>query len=316
MLGKKILKIAQSAVESCLKYKSFKRPIFIIAPPRSGSTLLFECLSQFEELVHLPFEADSIWWHYFPYDRMSDPSDYISQALATDKNIRRVRRHIYKAVISQSILQSCKGADYWSYKLGQYPIRYLDKTIANCFHLDFLEQAFPDAQYIFLVRDPRATISSMIQGWPYCDRFGKPQLGSFLKHISNASIQHWSYPAPPHWRTVVSKPLPEICAWSWQQHIHYALQFFTRRSQSVIQVRYEDLSKNPALTIQTLAQQLGLRISKASQAYAEHPPLSRTTLSVPYPQKWQALNRDDITSLYPQIEMTAQKIGYDISLNF
>ena len=316
MLSKQTFKAIWQILENRLNFDGLKHPIFIISPPRSGSTLLFECLSQLEELVHLPYEADQIWWQHFPYEQMSSPSDYIGSDLATQNNIQKIRRSTYKAAVYGSILQSFHTSDYWSCKFGQYPIHYLDKTIANCFHLEFLVRAFPDAQYIFLVRDPRATISSMIQGWPYCDRFGKPQLSPVLHQIRNASIQHWSYPAPPNWQTIVTKPLPEICAWSWQQHINYALQGFRHLSQPVIQVRYEDLSNNPALTIQTLAQQLGLSISKASQTYAERPPLSRTTLSAPDPQKWQTLNRDTILALCPTLEMTAQQIGYDISLNF
>jgi hypothetical protein len=44
------------------------------------------------------------------------------------------------------------------YLFGFKRIRYLDKTITNCFHLRFLNRAFPDAQYIMLLRDAGQTL--------------------------------------------------------------------------------------------------------------------------------------------------------------
>ncbi len=44
-----------------------ERPVFVIAPPRSGSTLLFECLAQFRELTAFTDrEGTFIWRRVLP----------------------------------------------------------------------------------------------------------------------------------------------------------------------------------------------------------------------------------------------------------
>ena len=74
----------------------------------------------------------------------------------------------------------------------------------------------------------------MIEGWPYLERFGKPQLTPYLRRHEARTIEHWTYPAPPGWQQVVGRPLAEICAWSWQQHVEAALAFCARRAGDVL----------------------------------------------------------------------------------
>ncbi len=44
-------------------------------------------------------------------------------------------------------------------------IRRLEKTPKNALRIPFFEQIFPDARYIFLWRDPRENLSSIIEAW-------------------------------------------------------------------------------------------------------------------------------------------------------
>ena len=195
--------------------------------------------------MHLHAEADPVWWHHFPYEGMADPSDHVAAAALAAADHRRFCRQLYReAVISH--LRHRRSAAPVRHLLGLAPIRYLDKTIANCFHLEALERLFPDARYVFLVRDPRANIASMIEGWPYLERFGKPQLTPYLRRHEARTIEHWSYPAPPGWQQVVGRPLAEICAWSWQQHVEAALALRARHAGAVLEVRYEELDLGPA----------------------------------------------------------------------
>jgi hypothetical protein len=196
--------------------------------------------------------------------------------------------------------------------LGQKPIRYLDKTIANCFHLEFLELAFPGAQFIFLVRDPRANISSMLESWPHLKLVGKPQLDAIVHNQPNASVDHWSFPAPPGWQSVLPKPLPEICAWIWQQHVEYVQQFFRQSRQAMILVRYEDLITERWATIAEIATKLGLEPAEDTQRQVRQGPMSRTVVSKPYPDKWKNQNYEEIQSILPLIRETAAGIGYEL----
>jgi hypothetical protein len=303
--------LARSCIAPAASCRRFERPIFLLAPPRSGSSFLFDCLCQFEEVVHLGAEADVIWWHHFPYGARAQPSDQVDAAAVSAAGGRRLCRDLYRATLINSWRQRRSGARA-RHLLGLEPIRYVDKTIANCFHLEALERLFPDARYVFLVRDPRANIASMIEGWPYLERFGKAELTPCLRRCQERTIEHWTYPAPPGWQGVVGRPLAEICAWSWQQHVEAVLAFCARRPGDVLWVRYEDLAENPSRVVQGLAGALGLRWSERVARHVRDAPLSRTTVSPPAPDKWQARHAGAIARVLPQLRATAGRIGYQL----
>jgi LPS sulfotransferase NodH len=293
--------------------KRFDRPVFILAPPRSGSTLLFECLAT-TGVFHLRAEADLYWWQIWPYRRAVDTSDLIGEADASRHEVDRLFRVLYRqAVIAR--IQQRDGMIAVRHLLGTARIRYLDKTIANCFHLEVLARFFPDASFVFLVRDPRASIASMIEGWPYRERFGKPQLTPVLKRLEPRTIGHWSYPAPPGWQEVVGRPLVEICAWSWRQHVEAVLEFFERRPQPPIRVAYEQLVHDLPDTVRELASALDLPWPERAEAYARRAPPSRTTVSGPSRDKWRRRHAWAIEQVLPAIEVTARRIGYDLGID-
>jgi hypothetical protein len=299
---------------SALDDRSFDRPFFILAPPRSGSTLLFESMFRFDELFHFNHESDLIWWQHFPYEKMKEPSDYIGMEYVTAENIETIRRDTYNRVVGKHINENpaLKREDL---QYGFNKIRYLDKTIANCFHLHFLEKAFPSAQYILLVRDPRANISSMLEGWPYIERFGKPQLTHIIHSIEHAKIQHWTYPAPPGWQKIVTQTLPEICAWSWEQHILHVLNFFNQKNVKYRLIRYEDIVSDPINTFSHLAEELDVKFTDKIKQYIQNPAPAFTTVSKAEKDKWKRLNYKEIISLLPAIEITAKKLGYNVYEN-
>lgn len=304
------------AIDSPVPCNAFDRPIFIIAPPRSGSTFLFECLARSREVHHIGHEADGIWWRVFPYGRAGPPSDFVSAECASRSAVRSILRRTYTAAALVRVREYTRTS--WPfhlirYSLGLKRIRYLDKTVANCFHLGFLEKAFPNAQYVLLVRDPRPGISSMMEGWSHTELVGKPQLTPVLRGMDEATIEHWSYPAPPGWQEMVSRPLVQICAWSWQQHVEHALSFFDSRPARPVMVRYEDLVADSLDTITALADDLDLTVTEGMRSFALARPESKTTITRPRQGKWLAANRDQIESIVPMVATTAEKIGYHLS---
>src|SRR5688572_8054423 len=56
-----------------------ERPVFIIAPPRSGSTFLFECLTRFPELrAFTDREGTYLWRWVMPYEKRMSMSETIA----------------------------------------------------------------------------------------------------------------------------------------------------------------------------------------------------------------------------------------------
>jgi len=255
--------------------------------------------------------ADLIWWRHFPYEAMADPSDRVDAAALAAVDRPRLCRHLYRQAVIDRLRRRRSPAPLRQL-LGLAPIRYLDKTIANCFHLEALERLFPDARYVFLVRDPRATIASMIEGWPHLERFGKPRLTPCLRRHEGRTIEHWAYPAPPGWQRVVDRPLAEICAWSWQQHVEAVLAFWARQVGNVLSVRYEELVQDPLHVVHDIASELGLGWSEDVVRYVREALLSRTTLTRPSPDKWRVKYAGEIARVLPQVRPTARRIGYEL----
>lgn len=250
---------------------------------------------------------DALWWDYYPYQRMIEPSDLITGAEYTARVAHRIRRDLYR--FARWGREERGNRSSLAEKLALRPIRYLDKTIANCFHLEYLDRLFPEARYIFLLRDPRATISSMLEGWHDPQKFVKPQLQRWIP--ASSSIRHWAYPAPPGWMHVLDRSLEQVCAWSWRQHIEIADSALQRLSpQRTLMVKYEDLLNEPTPTAQKIAQFCEVRWHTGVGRYLAERPLSRTTISRPQVDKWREKHQSEIESLMPTIAPVMEKFGY------
>ncbi len=288
------------------RYK-IKKPVFIIAPPRSGSSFLFECLSCFKEFFHLKFEADKIWWKFFPYDEMNDPSDKVPNHKYHEDIIYEFKKEFYTRAAKNYFKKRNRKIPFF-YKHGLQNIRYLDKTIANAFHIDFLNRYFPDAIYIFLVRHPYPNISSMIEGWGN-ENFIKPQLRKYIEGYNNSRISKWTYPAPKGWIDMINKDIPEICAWSWKMHVESAIKGFNDNKISPIVIHYEDLINNSLLIIRDISEKINVKFLDEYNEYFLNPPLSWTTITKPDEKKWKKY-LPKLEKLNHYTIETAQKIGY------
>lgn len=297
-------------VDQWRPYRVLRRPVFILAAPRSGSTFLFDLMCRFEEVWAAPGEVDQVWWHYFPYERFQEPSDHVGGEEYTPENGRIVRHDFYHCSLwnRRSRGLPCGLRD----RYGLRRVRYLDKTIANCFHLEFLKKAVPDALYIFLQRDARATVSSMVEGWHNPKRFIKRQLQPFIDP-QKSRVPVWCYPAPRGWTKVLETSVEEICAWSWCQHVltvEEQLRDIPARQQLLL--KYEDLNERPAEAASRLAAFCGFTLGATVEEFIKHRPLSRTTVSPPEPDKWQRLHGPQIDRVMPMIGPVMRRWGYQV----
>jgi len=79
-------------------------------------------------------------------------------------------------------------------------VRLLEKTPKNALRVPFLLEVFPDAQFIFLQRERRANLSSMMQAWRAKGWITYRQLPGWPGPWSRStSVVRW--PSPPRPRT-------------------------------------------------------------------------------------------------------------------
>jgi len=139
------------------------------------------------------------------------------------------------------------------------PIRLLEKTPENCLRLPFLQALFPDARVVFLVREGRANVHSLLEGWRHPHLF--PGYNTPLPVTSPGQTRgRWAFTLIPGWRELVNRPLAEICARQWVACNAAVLDFAASPgSLPVLAVRYEDLIAAPDETLEEIGRFLTLQ---------------------------------------------------------
>lgn len=291
----------------------FTRPVFILSAPRSGSSYFYEVVRRMKGVFSLTYENDPLWHYFFPYKRLDYPTDYIAKSELTPTNIKQIKLAFFLKYLNRP--KYLNRSDIFKKVLldgllFRQPIHYVEKTVANCFHLDILLEIFPDALFIHLVRDGRDCVSSMIEGWN-SGHFSKRK----LDYGGPMNISHWCYPIPPNWQTVVSKPLEEICAWSWLQHNEYVLKKCSEDksfASRCLQLKFEDFLADPINQTKSIADFLQLEVSPKTLSFMDKNQLSWSTITAPKKDKWKEINKNRIENISPLILPQMNQLGYEL----
>lgn len=267
---------------------SLRTPIFIVSAPRSGSTLLFETLAAHRSLATLGGEA-----HWL----VEGLAELRPGAAATDSN------RLTAAAMTPAVGEQLRAAirerlqDSAGQPLRDRELRFLEKTPKNALRIPFFQRLFPDARFIFLWRDPRENISSIIEAWRSGRWVTYPDLPGW--------DGPWSLLLPPQWQLQRGRPLPEIAAWQWDSAnrcICDDLATLPRESWTV--ARYDELRDSAPATIRRLCDFLGIGVDDGlAERLAQPLPLSRQTLTPPARDKWLT-NAGLIERILPAVENT------------
>ncbi len=166
------------------------------------------------------------------------------------------------------------------------PIRLLEKTPENCLRLPFLQALFPDARVIFLTRDGRANVHSLLEGWRQPHLF--PGYRTPVPVTSPGQTRgRWAFTLIPGWRELVDSPLEEICARQWvacnQAVLDYAA---SPGALPVLRMSYEALIAAPDVSLRRLAEFLAIDVAHIP-AYGRPLP-EVNVVSPPGAEKWRA----------------------------
>lgn len=187
------------------------------------------------------------------------------------------------------------------------PVRLLEKTPENCLRLPFMKALFPDARIIFLTRDGRANVHSLMEGWRQPHLF--PGYRTPIAVNSPGQTRgRWAFTLIPGWRELVNRPVEEICAHQWAVCNETVIAYMNAPDTlPVLPVRYEDLVLAPDETMRQLATFLGLQPADIP-AYKRGLP-EVNVVSSPDFNKWRR-ESETIERIAPVIAPVMAKLGY------
>ncbi len=271
-----------------------ERPIVILSAPRAGSTLLFETLAQAAGIYTIGGESHQLIESIAALrpGRGVVASNRLTRKDATIAIVAELRRRFSGRLLDRGAQPPAAGAS----------VRLLEKTPKNALRVPFLLEVFPDAQFIFLHREPRANLGSMMEAWRAKGWITYRQLPGWPGP--------WSLLLPPGYERFRGRPLEEIVAFQWQVANETILDDLANVSRERwTTVRYEDLIRDPGPVVAKLLEFAGLSMDPWLAEYLTKPlPLSRHTKTAPHPDKWKR-DAAEIERVMPTIAAVRARIG-------
>lgn len=271
-----------------------QQPLFIVAAPRSGSTLLFETLAVTPQLCTLGGEAH---WLVELIPQLKPGSPGVdSNRLTAEHCTREVEQLIVEGVLDN--LRDAKGQ---AVVTAAGALRLLEKTPKNALRIPFFARIFPDARFIFLWREPHGNLGSIIDAW---------RSGSWMTYRElDGWDGSWSLLLPPGWPALRGRPMEEIAAYQWEctnRIVLEDLQAVPRDRWT--SVRYEELLADPERSVRKLCEFAGIQFDSAlSERVAGALPLSRYTQTPPDPDKWRR-HEPAVTRVLSLVDSTWQRL--------
>jgi Sulfotransferase domain. len=260
---------------------AFDRPVFILSAPRSGSTLLHDLIAAANPMWSIDGELQTI------VDGIPSLSTagrgYVSQVLDDTDADPATAATIRACLLAE--LRSADGSRYLENPRADRPgrVRLIEKCPEDALRIPFLRHVFPDARFIFLQRDHRQTISSMVEAWQHPGFVAYPELSGWPRG-------HWCFLLPEGWQRRTDATLTEIASFQWSaasRAILHALDA-TPDDQWIL-VDFADLVASPAQEVQRACEFIGAEPSADLSSLLARPlPLSTTTISAPSPIKWKS----------------------------
>ena len=275
--------------------EAFDRPVFIVAPPRSCSTLLFQTLAQARDLWSLGDESHRLFESYPKLSPLRGVVD--SNRLTADLLDEKLAQSIPASFLAQIRDRAGNAPEG---RTGQ--IRLLEKTPKNALRIPFLDALFPDALFIYLYRDPLQNLASIIEAW---------RAGAFVTDRRFATTHGpWSLLLPPGWQGYTARPLEEIAAFQWASTQRLIMQDLgALADERWTAINAAELLENPRACVARLCAFMGVALDAEFERDLHGPlPLSRYTVSAPDALKWRR-HEHELARVWPEVAPLVAQIN-------
>ncbi|MEO0399921.1 MAG: sulfotransferase [Pseudomonadota bacterium] len=278
--------VVKSNQTSKFDEKLYDRPVFIVAAPRSGSTLLYETLAEHEIFWTIGGEAHS---HIEKIQALHPASHKFSSNILTAEDATpETADSIYRSF--GVALRDIDGAMIMRMALSERPrtIRFLEKTPKNALRIPFFKKIFPNARFIYLHREIGSNASSILEAWRSRRFVTYPRLPGWIN-------EPWSLVLFPGWRDLKNASVAEIAVQQWATVNKVILEDLTALPRADwTSVSNEAFLANPVEETRRLLEFCDLPFTErmSSVVSTELKP-SQYTLTKPEPNKWLK-NKDEL----------------------
>lgn len=272
----------------------FSRPIFVVGCSRAGTTVVYKILGLAHDLASMNKESHDFWFNLHPPAEKNWDSHTLTARDVSEQDIEKVSRFYYRAF----------GAR-----------RFVDKANQNCFAIPYLLALFPDAFIVFVKRDGRDNINSLIHGWGRPDEYAawSTDIPADVR-IDGGRYNRWCFFLFHGWRAFLNASIEDVCAQQWIETNEAALSAKQNIPPSQwVEIFYEDILHSPIETFQRIFEQLNLTFSDEIKRHCDNlASKPYNAFSSPRLNKWKEENRERIERITPKISETMCKIGYKI----
>lgn len=281
-----------------------RAPIILLGNFRSGTTMLQRVIDTHPDTVAL-YEPVGLWLYADP----SRSHDEFDARDATDSVKQYIRDQFLK-------YQEDNGGRV-----------IVEKTPHNILRIPYVREIFPDAHFIYIVRNPLSFISSVELKWQrpasrkrIMQRIRTTPVTQLHRYLSRFLIQAWEKKVlkrkylsvwGPRYRgiqqDVATEELMTVIARQWARATDKAeadlKQFEDGR---VLKLRYEDFVETPVEHLKRICRHCGLEMTAdMAEAVAAMVKTDRNS-------KWQRFDETQLARILPEVSDQMARNGYDI----
>lgn len=281
-----------------------KPPIILLGNFRSGTTLLQKLISTHPNVVPL-YEPVGLWLYADP----TRSHDEFDEKDATD----RVKRYVRN--------------EFLQFQLQNGNRMIAEKTPHNILRIPYVRAIFPEAHFLYIVRNPLSFVSSVELKWQ--QPATRKRIAKRLKHTPLTQLHHylkrflnqqWNNRVlrrkylsiwGPRYKGIQedlkTEDLMVVIARQWSRSSAKAEQDLALfEDGQVLRLRYEDFVEDPIFDMERICAHCGLHMTEDMAKTVKE------TVKTDRRLKWQRFETHILARIIPELSVEMERNGYEI----